>query len=470
MANGIGSFLLNCANGSETEEYEGTFEYTMEDSVIVITNISDSKLFIFITNTLEGEYYGHSSGEKCSVCGKVISGCEVIEPHYYVLSHTIIETSCYQEGIDVYKCLLCKYVKLVKVDKTAHKYEANSLKCSNKGCNEEKYQIDDSYIAISTEEQLAMISKKPSGKYYLVNDITLTGKITLPLCENFTGVFHGNGKTISNITLKYTGNASINSGLFGTISTTTKDGVQKVGVVVGLNINNATVTISNVKVAVFGIIAGTNNGIISNCNLIGTNTINLITDVSSSNLINKNEIFTYTVGGLVGINNGTINYSTVSGTMNITPTFTSYYNATFDGLVNLGLTGVVVNNTTLKYGSLVGTNNGTLSYSKVTATIKEEYTYSYNVNGTTFGQAYLNLALYEGALVGTNSSEIIGCESVKLVDKNLHDENSEGYYNSHGLSSHLEQVSVIDYTVYEYYKNIIGYSNSDLFEDITIIN
>ena len=469
MVNGKGSFLLNYTNGTEVEVYEGTFDYVIENDVIVISNISDSKLFILITNILINEQIGHLSGEKCSDCNQTISGCDIIEPHYYVLSHTITEATCYQEGIEIYKCLLCKHVNLKKVDKTAHKYNANSLKCLNEGCNEEQYQIDDSYIAISSEEQLSMISKNSSGKFYLANDIELTGKITLPLCENFTGIFHGNGKTISNVTLKYNGNASINSGLFGTISTTTKDGVEKVGVVVGLTIKNSTFTINNVKVAVFGIIAGTNNGIIANCNLIGTNTINLITNVSSSNLNNKNEIFTYTVGGLVGVNNGSIDYSMVSGELNVTPSFTSYYKATFDGLVNLGLTGVVVNNTTLKYGSLAGINNGVLAYSKVSATIKEEYTYVYNVDGTTFGQAYLNLALYEGALVGVNSSEIIGCESVELLGKNFHDENSEGYNNSHGLSSHLEQISVIDYTVYEYYKNIIGYSNTDLFEDITII-
>ena len=66
---------------------------------------------------------------------------------------------------------------------------------------EQVKEVPAEYTGIYNENDLKAIEKNPSGKYILMNDITLNGAFT-PLCSGgFTGVLEGNGYTISGLSI-----------------------------------------------------------------------------------------------------------------------------------------------------------------------------------------------------------------------------------------------------------------------------
>ncbi|MBQ4556123.1 MAG: glycoside hydrolase family 3 C-terminal domain-containing protein [Clostridia bacterium] len=101
------------------------------------------------------------------------------------------------------------------------------IKCNdNANCGNFDYftltPITECYIAISTADELVALmsdSTKWSGKYYLTNDIDLTGKAQYPIgtyATNFKGIFDGMGHSIKGINLSTSSERDF--GLFGKIA------------------------------------------------------------------------------------------------------------------------------------------------------------------------------------------------------------------------------------------------------------
>jgi hypothetical protein len=154
------------------------------------------------------------------------------------------------------------------VDNGKVDYEAHTI--VNGVCACGYVVIPDGYTGIYNLSDLQNISKNLSGKYFLACDIDATGEDFTPI-TGFTGVFDGNGHTISNLTINTTSN---NAGLFATVSG---------GTVKNLTIENGEIKTTG---AYAGAIAGYVSGsaTISDCHVVNTT-------VQSG---------TYGAGGLVG--------------------------------------------------------------------------------------------------------------------------------------------------------------------------
>ncbi|MDE6373273.1 MAG: InlB B-repeat-containing protein, partial [Clostridia bacterium] len=180
---------------------------------------------------------------------------------------------------------------------------------------------NNTYIKITDENSLRGIFGNPSAKYYLANDITLTGDWTP---ADFAATLDGNGYRIINLNAS---SASGNLGMFLNLSGTVKNLVLENLNVVSTSYNKVNVgglcailtgTVENVELKSgsivceygdIGGIAGTarNSAIIKNC----------INRVDLNGNLNEGDGST---GGMAGVSEGSIvgceNYGTVSGSHN----------------------------------------------------------------------------------------------------------------------------------------------------------
>lgn len=204
--------------------------------------------------------------------------------------------------------------------------------------------FDETWTAVTNAAELKAIENDLAGKYYLANDITLTSDWgSIGWLENdteFTGTFDGNGKTIYGLSMDYASSIgqSSNVGLFainaGTIKNLTVDsasvyGSTQVGAIAGVNekggvISNCVVSNSVVsggfnsssKVKYWlsdgyqvGGIAGLNNGTVEKC-------VNRDSNVKGW----------FEVGGIVGRNAGTVSQCASSGDINMASSATAQTN------------------------------------------------------------------------------------------------------------------------------------------------
>ncbi|MBR1779964.1 MAG: InlB B-repeat-containing protein [Oscillospiraceae bacterium] len=139
---------------------------------------------------------------------------------------------------------------------------------------EENVSLDDillePYIPIYSVEELDAVRDAPSGRYKLMQDLDLSE------CENwvpigtegapFTGVFDGNGHTITGLEINYSGTTTFEMGLFGVISQGTICHLNVVGTV------RANLTTSETAFAQAGGIAGwmKEDSVIERCSFIGS--------------------------------------------------------------------------------------------------------------------------------------------------------------------------------------------------------
>ena len=143
----------------------------------------------------------------------------------------------------------------------------------------------------------------------------------------FTGIFDGEGQTITGLTLSPGATKSSNLGLFGVVGTT--------GVVRNVTLANVSITGTANGDSNIGAIAGQNLGTISNVSASGTISLG----ATASN-----------VGGLVGFNNGgTISSSLASGSVSVTGSV-----ANIGGLVGQNTNGKIISSTAT--GAVVATS------------------------------------------------------------------------------------------------------------------
>lgn len=152
--------------------------------------------------------------------------------------------------------------------------------------------FDETWTAVTNAAELKAVENNLAGKYYLANDITLTGSFeSIGWLESgdaaFTGTFDGNGKTISGLEIE----SGSNAGLFAI----------NAGVIENLTVADANVTVSKQG----GVIAGVNekDGVISNCTVSDS----IVSGSFSASAKYKYWLSDgYQVGGVVGLNEGTV--------------------------------------------------------------------------------------------------------------------------------------------------------------------
>lgn len=166
------------------------------------------------------------------------------------------------------------------------------------------YEFDLNLSVVSTEDMPRGIytaedlqDMAEGENYILFRDITLENWI--PLTTKI-GSLDGNGKVISIVSFDIAVSASVNAGLFAQVSEQTilKNVVVDIRTYQNLNIaiNDNNVAESTIN---FGFLAGVNNGIIYNCEVISLGSAKTLEIVVGAN-------YKLTLGGLVGQNNGNI--------------------------------------------------------------------------------------------------------------------------------------------------------------------
>ncbi len=270
----------------------------------------------------------------------------------------------------------------------------------------EKWVEKEGSIEIYSAEDLKNLDS--NGEYILMNDIVLDYNNGRYDIGGFTGVFDGNGYTISNL----------KEPLFAYNSGTIKN----------LGIKNASVDSHAYSEQAFGILVDNNSGTISNC------------FVSSSSLkIMEVDDGKATVGVLVGVNTGIVEQCYVDEKCGILITYGYHYGgyssdySAFGGLigknsgtVDLCHTDVVMETWYSKKGysgGLVGLNNGSIKRSYSTG----------SVNG---GE-------YVGGLVGSNKGMVLYAYATPTVIASgtaggligINDCDTEIVANSYSLSS-----------------------------------
>ena len=428
------------------------------------------------TGELEGEVIGHSSGRYCSSSNcayftaedknYVIKESVEIIPHEYNVEYTKKPT-CIETGLANHKCKLCgKVVEDVIVDIVSHTYVSGNLRCTV--CNQFEFDLSQ-YEPINDYDDL--VNMNLDGKYYLAADIDLAnisfkpiGSATKPFTGHLIGLDkEGKTHTIKNLTLAQDGKNDIYIGLFAKIGND--------GVVANVTLENLSISVYNCKNAIIGGITGSNIGTIYKCEVKGITSIRLETNVLADINTNITEDFKYTFGNIAGENIGKVNECNISGMITMSYIISSNVTGSFDVINTITSFGFATNNTTVISGGIVGLNRGILSNSTNEAKYTSDNNFNSNVGGINKGQSYLYVNLYDGALVGINEKEVLKCKSV-VKTNNIHSSDKE-YYEVKDLVEvvvvqRLEYMKITDYTVFEKYAGIIGYSSKNSSFDVEI--
>jgi len=259
-------------------------------------------------------------------------------------------------------------------------------------------------IGIRDKTKLADIgtdSANWSKNYILVDDIIFPspseGSIEwTPIGDNstrFTGIFNGNGKTISNLTIS-TGSSA---GMFGYIGAG--------GTIENLGLIDCSIT----AMSLVGGIAGTNYGTIQNCYVTGTVTgSNYIGGIAGQN----------GMGGVQAQIKNCYSTATVTATLNTSDSQTggivgtlsqgTVENCYFTGTVQGANSSAGSADMTAPYTTNAGGIVGKIS----SGTVQNCYSTGYIISGTTYN--YWNIA-YAGGIAGYGGGVIQNCYSTAVV-------------------------------------------------------
>ena len=301
-------------------------------------------------------YNNNEHWEKCYICNKI----------------TDKEKHIYDNDSDP-TCNTCGYVRIL--DKGFYPDSAIEIRHLN--------TVPRGYTGIYDYIDLQKINKNPSGNYILMKDINLytyTGLSSSIISKDFTGVFNGNGYTISSLSISQDINSNAGAGLFS----------HNKGIICNLKIEKAyiaCVTANTKSSAVSGIIAMQNSGNIRNC-IVYNSTI-----AGSGGT----EIIT---GGIVGKNNrsGAIQYCMVIRDIGNPQPILAIGNSN--------------SKTPISYsGGICGINYGTINCCENQAGVNAESRYY----------------AYSGGIVGYNNNKISNCINRGIV---LFDNKTNNYYAS----------------------------------------
>jgi len=274
----------------------------------------------------------------------------------------------------------------------------------------------ENYTVINTANQLTAARNNPNGRYALGSNINLSSISNWAALDNnaasgFTGRFNGLGHEISNLTGSNSFFDTIGSGAnvsnlrFASSGITVNSAKNSAGFLADVNrgsvvnVGGGGVNLNSYNVSCAGSLVGINHGLIAQSyggsvrnlmntsgGLVGLNEgTGRIIDSYSTGILSNTDVLTRAtgyVGGLAGINNGTILRSYATGIIML------------DGPTD----------NTLRVGGLVGRNNGT---------IRESYT------AAASGSYIYDIAPQFGGFAGENTGLIENAYSTRLSSKNI---------------------------------------------------
>ena len=372
---------------------------------------------------------GLTEGSHCSRCGETLIAQTVVpaQGHRPVVDAAVAAT-CTQTGLtEGSHCSVCERVLREQsvLPMLPHDFSGNRLRCA---LCDEAYNPD--FIAISDATQLKNISSDLDGYYYLAQDIELSSTTMSPIGYGvgaFTGIFDGDGKSISYYTYTVENNGqktNVKAGLFETNAGI----IRNLTMVHGIFKNAFNEWAENSRnpeygnvTGVYGTFAAVNDGTIENCTLKGTVTMQISRRIEkyfasiSAGSYDETDRSDITFGGFVGINNGKIADCSNEAAVTITiEGFTQSMYGLF-GFNNSNTWSVII---TGDMGGLAGTNNGEISHCNVNGIIEVKSVLKAvcKKNGTSGAYCVVQNSANVGTLVGynTSSGSVSDCASVKI--------------------------------------------------------
>jgi predicted outer membrane repeat protein len=264
------------------------------------------------------------------------------------------------------------------------------------------------YLIYTAEEinEIGLHQEDWDKHFKLMADIDLssyTGTafniIGIDQMRSFTGVFDGNGHTISNLSYTLTSYRTQNIGLFGYVEGPNAE-IKNLGMI---NPNRDTRARDNI-----GSLAGYNSGKITNCyvqggsfmgnervgGLVGVNAGTITNCYSTSSVVGGDQ-----VGGLVGLNSGSIADCNSSGDVSGHWWIGGLVGYNTGTITNCYSTGTV-SNTGYYIGGLVASNGGTITNS--------------------YSKSIIEGGSHVGGLAGSNDRTIMNCYSTSSVEGGDH--------------------------------------------------
>lgn len=371
------------------------------------TNACDTDCNLCGYKRITSHKYSNACDEYCNICNHKRTAPHVYKNdcsrqcsrcrQYRTIKHTYEKNPIwsYDSNKHWQRCYVCN----ILTDKDNHIYDNDSdptcntcgyVRILDKGFYPDSAieirhlkTVPRGYTGIYDYIDLQKINKNPSGNYILMKDINLytyTGLSSSIISKDFTGVFNGNGYTISSLSISQDINSNAGAGLFS----------HNKGIICNLKIEKAyiaCVTANTKSSAVSGIIAMQNSGNIRNC-IVYNSTI-------AGN--GGTEIIT---GGIVGKNNrsGAIQYCMVIRDIGNPQPILAIGNSN--------------SKTPISYsGGICGINYGTINCCENQAGVNAESRYY----------------AYSGGIVGYNNNKISNCINRGIV---LFDNKTNNYYAS----------------------------------------
>lgn len=229
---------------------------------------------------------------------------------------------------------------------------------------------------ISSASDLEQVRYYPRAHFKLTADITLSSVWT-PIGDEYTtfeGVFDGNNKTISGLTVNSSGSNAF-AGLFG----------YSEGEIKNLNVKISGIAVSaNENAYVGGIVGYNNRGSVTNCYAEGAITVNAVTSLNESNVY---------VGMIAGNSTGAVSDSSAYGSINAAVSATTAQRTS-------------ANPVAIYAGGIVGIINQPLKNNTAVVDI---------VTTSTSSTQYSSADIKAGGIVGETSSDIEKCFTVGSV-------------------------------------------------------
>ena len=269
--------------------------------------------------------------------------------------------------------------------------------------------ILDVYKPISTRADLECIALDLNANYILVNNINLNSANWTPL-GTFTGKLNGNGFTLECI--KFDGQNDV--GLF----------TNNKGVIENIIFKDCTATFNLGNVNAWEIrnsfVANTNEGVIKNCKMTGSNVFNYSFSASAdvgcysdSAFTHFNWSNTFKAGTFTCFNLGTIENCTIEGSTTFNVTTNLYYKFNTWLYTNVGSGSFTITSNGV-FGGFCAENSGNIEGCVSSANIKlYEYTKATSeTSGMGRNDVYAYTKAYFGTICGTNKNSINGCRTL----------------------------------------------------------
>lgn len=411
----------------------------------------------------EGEQYVTTSGRTakvtCSVCGKTLEESREIEPHTFAIDDAqSVKPDCTTAGKNHLTCTTCGYSTDVDVPEKGHTVTKGTARCAVCG----QYVVnEDTITKISNLDGLKAIANNLSGIYMLTADIDLLNEKWTPIGTEsapFTGMLFGNGFKIKNLTLSNLANC----GLFGC----------NAGEIVGLTLENSTLSAADVDNALLGVIAAVNKGKLVECTVSGAVEFRVSVMRTTGTFEGSTVSYYATMGGLAAENaaTGTVSNCTVSANIkvsllnefkNVAPVDLSFY------LLRSWKQELSVFTASFTFGGAVGRNSGTVEQCIVSGNVNVNITQNIYIERTTnkgilgkvkykAGKMEIIANIYAGALVGYNGGTVADSKArgyTLSVLGGTQDDSSNFFSMKHTLNCHRNTDAAI--------ADLVGYSQEN---------